>query len=91
MSPTPDPADTTPGGDHPAAARDHALHADLVISVCHRRPDGSTPGAITPRISWDWDVTPVQRIQLTEAAMSALADAHTQAMAQHLDEPEVTE
>lgn len=71
-------------------ARTHVAHADLVISVCHRRPDGTTPGTVTPRISWDWDLTPVQRIQLTEAAMAALVDAHTSAMAQHLGEPEGT-
>ena len=73
--------------DDPGDARVHARHADLVISVCHRPPEGTTPGAVTPRISWDWEVTPVQRIQLTEAAMTALADAHTSAMAQHLNEP----
>jgi hypothetical protein len=65
-----------------ADARDHTWHADLFISVCHRRPDGDTPGQITPRISWAGDVTPVQRIQLIRSAQALLSQEQDRAMAQ---------
>jgi hypothetical protein len=64
--------------------------ADLVVSVRHRRPVGHTPGEVSTAVYFTPGLSPVQRIQLTEAAMSALADAHTSAMAQHLGEPEET-
>lgn len=60
------------------AAREHALHADLVIAVCHVPPTGGgqspddPAGQITPRLSWSPFVTDVQVIQLLRSARAAL-------------------